>query len=100
MATYMARCVLKFSDVTAKLRELLWYDVEFRFDDVIHGRALQQLKELLVNVPVLRYYDVNKPEHKYCDSSSFGTGGTLLQNGHPVEYVPKSFTRVERGSFA
>jgi len=98
MATYLARYVPKFSDVTAKLRELLCDDVEFRFGDVIHGRALQQLKELLVNVPVLRYYDVNKTEHKHCDSSSFGTGATLLQDGQPVEYAPRSLTRVERGS--
>ena len=53
MATYLARYVPKFSNVTAKLRELLCDDVEFRFDDVIHGRALQQLKELLVNAPVI-----------------------------------------------
>ena len=87
MATYLARYVPKFSDVTAKLRELLCDDVEFRFDDVIHGRELQQLKELLVNAPVLRYYNVNKPVHIQCDSSSFGIGATLLQDGQPVEYA-------------
>jgi len=100
MATYLARYVPKFSDVTAKLRELLCDDVEFRFDDVIHGRALQQLKELLVNAPVLRYYNVNKPVHIQCDSSSFGIGATLLQDGQPVEYASRSLTRVERDSFA
>ena len=67
MATYLARYMPKFSDVTAKLRELLCDDVEFRFDDVIHGRELQQLKELLVNASVLRYYDVNKPVHIQCE---------------------------------
>ena len=100
MATYLARYVPKFSDVTAKLRELLSDDVEFRFDDVIHGRALQEMKELLVNAPVLRYYDVTKPVHIQCDSSSYGIGATLIQDGQPVEYASRSLTRVERDSYA
>ena len=89
-----------FSDVTATLRELLAHDVEFRSDDVIHGRALRQLKQMLANAPVLRYYDVTKPVQIFCDASSFGIGCSIFQDGKPVEYASRSLTRVERDSYA
>ena len=100
MATYLARYIPNFSDVTAKLRELLAEDVEFRFDDMIHGQALRQLKELLVNAPVLRYYDVTKPAYIQSDASSYGLGAAIFQDGQPVEYASRSLTRVERESYA
>ena len=100
MATYLARYVPNFSDVTAKLRELLAEDVEFRFDDVIHGQALRQLKQLLVSAPVLRYYDVTKPVHIQADASSYGIGAAIFQEGKIVEYASRSLTRVERESYA
>jgi len=98
MAAYLARYVPNFSDVTAKLRKLLAEDVEFRFDDVIHGQALRQLKQLLVSAPVLRYYDVTKPVHIQADASSYGIGAAIFQEGKIVEYA--SLTRVERESSA
>ena len=35
LATYLAKLVPNFSQVTAKLRELLAKDVDYRWDDVI-----------------------------------------------------------------
>jgi hypothetical protein len=56
MATYLAKFVPQFSNVTSKLRELFLPDVEFRWDNLIHGAALRQLKEMLVSAPV--YYAI------------------------------------------
>jgi len=100
MATYLARYLPNFSEVTGKLRELLAEDVEFQFDDLIHGNVLRQLKQLLVNAPVLRYLDIKKPVHIQADSSSYGIGAAIFQDGQPVEYASRSLTRVERDSYA
>jgi len=100
MATYLAKFVPNFSQVTAKLRELLPKDVEYRWDDVIHGAALQQLKDMLMTAPVLQYYDVNKPAVIQCDASSWGLGTCILQNGKPVEYASRSMTATERDTYA
>jgi len=39
MATYLARFVPNFSEVTAKLRELLSKDEEYVWDDTIHAQG-------------------------------------------------------------
>ncbi len=95
MATYLAKFVPNFSQITSPLRELLASDVEFRWDDAIHGQALRKLKELLVTAPVLRYYDVKKPIIIQCDASSTGLGAVILQEGKPVEYASRAMTRTE-----
>ena len=100
MATYLAKFVPNFSEVTGKLRELLSQDVEFCWIDSIHGRALQQLKQMLASAPVLKYYDVRKPVTIQTDASGYGCGSACLQDGLPVEYASRSLTRVERESYA
>jgi hypothetical protein len=44
MATYLAKFVPNFSEVTFELRQLLAKDNEFRWDDTRHGKAFRQLK--------------------------------------------------------
>ena len=96
MATYLAKFLPNFSEVTGKLRELLSQDVEFCWIDSIHGQSLQQLKQMLANAPVLKYYDVRKPVTIQTDASGYGCGSTCMQDGLPVEYASRSLTRVER----
>ena len=74
MATYLAKFVPNFSEVTAKLRELLSKDAENVWDDTIHGAALRKLKDMLMTSLVLRYYDVSKPLVVQCNASSYGLG--------------------------
>jgi transposase InsO family protein len=100
MAVFLAKFVPNFSEVTAKLRELLLKDVEFRWDDVTHGAALRKLKDMLVTAPVLQYYDVRKPVVIQSDASSMGLGACILQDGKPVEYASRSMTPTERDTYA
>jgi len=100
MATYLAKFVPNFSEVTAKLRELLPKDVEYRWDDAIQGSALRKLKEMLSTAPVLQYYDVSKPVIIQADASSTGLGACIMQDGRPVEYASKTMTPTERDTFA
>lgn len=100
MATYLAKFVPNFSEVTAKLRELLPRDTEFVWNDQIHGTALRKLKDILVTPSVLQYYDIKQPVVIQCDASSFGLGACLLQNDKPIEYASRSMTRTERETYA
>jgi hypothetical protein len=100
MATYLAKFVPNFSEITSPIRELLSGDVDFRWDDAHHGRALRQLKRMLSTAPVLSYYDVRKAIVIQCDASSTGLGAVIMQDGKPVEYASRSMTRTERDSYA
>lgn len=95
IATYLAKFVPQFSNVTAKLRELLLPDVEFRWDNLIHGAALRQLKEMLVTAHVLRYYDVTKSVVVQADRSSKGLGAAILQDNGVVEFASRKLTPAE-----
>lgn len=100
MATYLAKFVPHFSEVTAPLRELLSRDVEYRWDEARHGKSFRQLKEMLVTAPVLCYYDVTKPVVVQADASSTGLGAAILIDGRPVEYASRAMTRTERESYS
>jgi hypothetical protein len=91
-ATYLAKFVPNFSEVTAKLRELFGKDAEFRWDNIVHGNALRELKQMLATAPVLHFYDVKMPLTVQCDASSKGIGAGNLQNGKPIEYASRAIT--------
>jgi len=96
MATYLARFVPNFSEITAPLRELLRKENEFVWDSGVHGVAFDRLKNLLSSDPVLAYYDVRKDVILQCDSSQSGLGVVLLQEGKPVEYASRALTTTEQ----
>ena len=49
-----------------------------------HYIAFKEVKKLVVNQPVLKYYDCNEVTLQ-CDASKKGFGATHLQNGFRVE---------------
>ena len=100
MATYLAKFVANFSEVTAPLRDFLCNDVEFRWDDAVHGQSLRKLQQMLSTAPVLSFYDVTKPVVIQCDASLTGLGACLLQDGKPVEFASRAMKRAERESYA
>ena len=56
MATYLAKFCANFGEITAPICQLLMKNVDFRGNDAPHGVALQRLKVMLTNAPVLSYY--------------------------------------------
>lgn len=59
------------------------------------GEIYNELKQILVRAPVLRYFDVNKPVVLSADVSQFGLRVTLLQDKLPVAYASKAMTETE-----
>ena len=96
MATYLAKFCPNFSSITAPIRTLLLKDSEFCWRNDIHGKAFDALKSLLVNAPVLTYFDAAKPIKVQCDASQAGIGAVLIQDGRPVEYASRAMTPTEQ----
>ena len=96
MATYLAKFVPNFSEVTAPLRSLLDKDAEFYWDTTVHGLTLERLKSLLRSATVLQFFDLKLPTTVQCDSSQNGLGACLLQNGRPVAYASRALTQTEQ----
>jgi hypothetical protein len=47
------------------------------------------LKKLLTMAPVLTQPDIEKPFDVYCDASSTGIGGVLMQDGRAIAYTSR-----------
>ena len=51
---------------------------------------------MVIEAPVLRYYDVNDEIAMQCDASQDGIGCVLLQNRQPVAFASKTTTEIEK----
>ena len=94
-ATFVARFLPNFSEVTKCLRELTHKSVNFVWNDSTHGEALRKIKDMLTSTEILQYYDPCKPLQFEVDSSVHGCGVILRQDGKPVAYASRSFTPTE-----
>ena len=54
------------------------------------------MKKLVVNHPILKYYDCNAEGTLQCAASEKGLGAVLLQNGQPVAFASKTLSPTER----
>ncbi|CAC5389777.1 unnamed protein product [Mytilus coruscus] len=95
MVTYIAKFVPNFSSNTAVLRDLLKKDVPFQWDDN-HDKTFKDLKTLITNSPVLRYFNSTKPVKLSVDASQNGLGAVLLQKELPIEYASRALTTSQK----
>lgn len=96
MVQYLARFIPNSSILTEPLRKLLKKDIEFQWNHE-QEQALQQLKILIANSPVLNHFDTEKAILVSCDASQAACGAVLLQEGKPVSYVSRAFTPTQQG---
>jgi RNase H-like domain found in reverse transcriptase len=94
-ATFVARFLPNFSEITKCLRNLKHKDVDFVWIDDVHGAAFRKIQEMLTSAEVLQYYNAKKPIQFEVDSSINGCGTVLLQDNKPVVYASCSFTETE-----
>ena len=98
MVTYTCKFLPNLSTVTEPLRCLIKESHEhgFRFHfDEVHRNAVAELKKLMTEAPVLKYYSDDEPITISCDASQGGIGAVLMQNGRPIAYASKSLTSAE-----
>ena len=91
---YLSKFLPHLSDVCEPLRKLTLPEVEWFWTN-LHDSAVQQVKRLVTNAPVLKYFDSTKGITLQCDASDKGLGAVLMQDDHPVAYVSCALTYPE-----
>uniref|UniRef100_A0A8C5Q177 Reverse transcriptase RNase H-like domain-containing protein n=1 Tax=Leptobrachium leishanense TaxID=445787 RepID=A0A8C5Q177_9ANUR len=80
--TYLAKFLPHLSEVCEPLRRLLDKDAD--------------IKHLVTDTPVLKYYDVTTPVTIQSDASKTGLGCCLLQAGQPIAFASRALTLTEQ----
>lgn len=70
-------------------------DNEFLWEEEVHGKCLEDVKQVLTQAPVLKFFDPQKKTVLQCDASMSGLGACLLQDGHIVAYASRALTPAE-----
>ena len=92
---YLAKFLLRLSEVSQPLRQLTEKGIEFLWDKV-HDRAFSRIKEMVTAPPLLKYYEREKDLVIQCGASEGGLGAALLQDGRPLAYASRALTAAER----
>ena len=95
MVNYVQKFAPNLADLAKPLRELVKKQNEFVWEEGVHGKCLEQVKQVLTLAPVLKFFDPQKKTILQCDASMSGLGACLLQEGHPVAYASRAHTPTE-----
>ena len=101
MTNYLAKFLPNLSDISEPLRQLTRKENEFSWSEIL-DEAFENIKKLVSSLPLLKYYEPDKPLVLQCDASKRGLGASLLQDGKPIERLrartsPKFFAKIENG---
>ena len=96
LVNYLQRFAPNLAEASAPLRALLKKENAFIYEEAVHGRALDKIKNIITRDPVLKYYDVNADVVVQVDSSCHGLGACLMQDGHPVAYASRALNETEK----
>ena len=95
MITYLCRFIPNLSDKTYEMRKLLNKNSCFVWEEN-EMKCFQDLKDLIVNAPILSVFDEKKDVILSCDSSLYGLGSVLLQEGSPVGFASVSLNKTQQ----
>ncbi|KAK3084785.1 hypothetical protein FSP39_018986 [Pinctada imbricata] len=95
MANYLQKFAPNLSTATAPIRDLLKENNEFLWDDTVHGKAFQEMKNILSTAPALNFFDPKKSTVIQCDASERGLGACISQQGRPIAYASRALTPTE-----
>lgn len=95
MINSLSKFISNHSILTEPLRTLIPNNVEFVWEKM-QDEAFDRIKKTLTTLPLLKFYDVNKPVLLSVDASQNSVGAVLFQDDQPVAYASKSFTQSQR----
>ena len=93
---YLRKFAPGLSEVTKPFERLLKEDVDFVWDEGVHGECFKRVKAVIASASVLEFFDPNVEAVLQCDASQHGLGVCRIQNGQPVAYAPLSLTPASR----
>jgi len=83
------------SDVSAPLRELTANQAQFTWARQ-HDEAFVATQQLVIQHPVLKFYDVEEEVNIQPDACNKGLGAVLTQNGQPVAFTSRTLSWTEQ----
>ena len=92
---YLSKFLPKLSDVSAPLRELTISRAKFTWARQ-HDEAFATIQQLLMQHPVLKFYNEEEEATIQTDASDKGLGAVLLQNGQPVAFASRTLSKTEQ----
>ncbi|KAL1446090.1 hypothetical protein WDU94_005684 [Cyamophila willieti] len=92
---YLSKFIQNYSSKSAGIRDLLNKNNLWVWDEN-HTRCFEELKKCISNTPVLKFYDVNQDVTLSVDSSSYGIGCVLLQDGQPVAFSSRALNSSQK----
>ena len=101
MATYCAKFIPNFSDITKLLRELTKKNVNFKWTEK-ERESFEQVKQMLTSDTVMAYFDGTKQTELTTDASPWGLSAILSQktpgtgDRRIVAYVSRSLSATEQ----
>jgi len=95
MTNYLARFLPGLTDILQPLHNLLQHNVAFQWSSA-QQEAFDKVKLSLTTAPVLQYYNPDRPLFLENDSSEYGIGSVISQDGKPVAYASRSLSDAER----
>ena len=99
MVNYLSKFTPRLSELAECLRDLIRVNVPFQWGPE-HTEAFTNIKQEIIQAPVLKYYDPKKPTVLQTDASVKGLGACLLQCEHPVYFGSKALTDSQKGYVA
>ena len=77
------------------IRALLKNNTAFIWEEN-EQKAFDEIKALILNAPLLRYFNVAEQVEVQVDASSGGLGARLMQGDQPIQYVWRALTDTEK----
>ena len=95
VVTYLSRFSKDLSTKSEPIRALLKNDTAFIWEEN-EQKAFDEIKTLILNAPLLRYFNMAEQVEVQVDASSSGLGACLMQGGQPIQYASRALTDTEK----
>ena len=95
MVNYLKKFSSLLSEFSDPLRRLCKSGVQWAWKSE-QQNAFEAIKQVIMALPVLAYFDKTKKHTIQCDASKKGLGAALLQESKPVMYMLRALTETEQ----
>ena len=95
MVNYVKKFSSVLSELSEPLRRLCKSGVKWAWESEQQD-AFEAIKQVIMALPVLAYFDKTKKHMLQCDAPKKGLDAVLLQESKPVMYVSRALTETEQ----